>query len=264
MSLTSNFIHELTPSRPDLSEDAREGALWLQTIQRAIQGTFPTDLFDKALTVTADYLNSLPSYVEITDLETTPTGIKIVFDNNNYFTLTLNGGVLSNTLSMSNKQIKDLATPTDDTDAVNKKFIDDILSNIYPVGSLYMSSVGTLPATLAGIGTWGAYATGQALVGQGSYTDSAGTNQTFVAGSVTGVYEAELPEHDHKGYVGQRFERGGAATAAVLLDQTYSDGNVVDDVDNTIEAAPVTTKEGIAGATNVQPSMPIYVWKRLT
>ena len=41
------------------------------------------------------------------------------------------------------------------------------ISKIYPVGSIYLSTVATNPATLFGIGTWQALPAGRVLIGQG-------------------------------------------------------------------------------------------------
>lgn len=73
------------------------------------------------------------------------------------------------------------------------------LNKVYPVGSIYMSTVNTNPATLFGIGTWEAMPAGRVLLAQG--TSDLGT---FNAGSTGGEVNHtlswnEMPVHNHGG-----------------------------------------------------------------
>ena len=74
----------------------------------------------------------------------------------------------------------------------------DTMKKIYPVGSIYMSTVSTNPATLFGFGTWEAMPAGRVLLAQGK--SSWGT--TYNAGSTGGeathqLTVGELPSHNH-------------------------------------------------------------------
>ena len=67
----------------------------------------------------------------------------------------------------------------------------------YPVGSIYMSVVGTDPAELFG-GTWEAIAPGRVLIGAGEYSSSV----SYQAGTRGGVRErtlkeSNIPKHTH-------------------------------------------------------------------
>ena len=69
--------------------------------------------------------------------------------------------------------------------------------NAYPVGSIYMSVVGTDPAELFG-GTWEAIAPGRVLLGAGEYD----SKTTYTAGAKGGavrqfLHEINLPKHTH-------------------------------------------------------------------
>jgi hypothetical protein len=44
------------------------------------------------------------------------------------------------------------------------------INTVYPVGSIYLSTVATNPGTLFGIGTWSAYGAGRVLIGAGTGT----------------------------------------------------------------------------------------------
>ena len=68
---------------------------------------------------------------------------------------------------------------------------------VYPVGSIYMSVVGTDPAELFG-GTWEAIAPGRVLLGAGEYDSST----TYTAGQKGGavrqfLHEINIPKHTH-------------------------------------------------------------------
>ena len=74
----------------------------------------------------------------------------------------------------------------------------DTLKKVYPVGSIYMSTVSTNPATLFGFGTWEAMPAGRVLLAQGK--SSWGT--TYNAGSTGGeathqLTVGEMPSHNH-------------------------------------------------------------------
>lgn len=76
----------------------------------------------------------------------------------------------------------------------------DTMKKIYPVGSIYMSTVSTNPATLFGFGTWEAMPAGRVLLAQGK--SSWGT--TYNAGSTGGeathqLTVGEMPSHNHTG-----------------------------------------------------------------
>ena len=76
----------------------------------------------------------------------------------------------------------------------------DTMKKIYPVGSIYMSTVSTNPATLLGFGTWEAMPAGRVLLAQGK--SSWGT--TYNAGSTGGeathqLTVGKMPSHNHTG-----------------------------------------------------------------
>ena len=79
-----------------------------------------------------------------------------------------------------------------------KNNISETLKKVYPVGSIYMSTVSTNPATLFGFGTWEAMPAGRVLLAQGK--SSWGT--TYNAGSSGGeathkLTVGEVPSHTH-------------------------------------------------------------------
>lgn len=86
------------------------------------------------------------------------------------------------------------------TTAYVKNNVVEIIKKVYPVGSIYMSTVSTNPATLFGFGTWEAMPAGRVLLAQGK--SSWGT--TYNAGSTGGeathkLTVGEMPSHNHTG-----------------------------------------------------------------
>jgi hypothetical protein len=81
------------------------------------------------------------------------------------------------------------------------------LSTIYPIGSIYTSTVSTSPATLFGFGTWVNFGAGRVLISQdGTYPagSTGGAATVTSSGSVSGTVggtsltEAQMPKHFHQ------------------------------------------------------------------
>lgn len=80
--------------------------------------------------------------------------------------------------------------------------LDDLLTSIlqttlYPVGSLFMTTLNLDPNTILGFGEWSPYAVGRAIVGVGEAdsVDWTGGEEKGVANHV--LTEAQLPAHEH-------------------------------------------------------------------
>lgn len=151
------------------------------------------------------------------------------------------------------------------------------LSTIYPVGSIYMSTVSTSPATLFGMGTWVAIQ-GQFLIG---------VDGTYTAGSTGGAATKtlatdELPSHSHS--FSATSSSDGAHKHAVGVDAVSSAGsgkfgiNSPGDADG--DAGSLTNGTWSAGAHThtvsgtsgtagsgtafsiLPPYVAVYIWKR--
>lgn len=110
-----------------------------------------------------------------------------------------------------------LANTTDCTDTLKK---------VYPVGSIYMSTVSTNPATLFGFGTW-EQIQGRFLLGvSGSY--AVGT--TGGAETVT-LTTAQLPSHNHSGSTGSAGNHNHSASSSnVNISGTFGTGNTTPNI----------------------------------
>ena len=99
------------------------------------------------------------------------------------------------------------ATGTNTTQIATTAFVTAGIQAAYPVGSIYMSTVSTDPATLLGFGTWVAFGAGRVLISQiGTYPagTTGGAATVSASGSISGTVggtsltEAQMPKHYHQ------------------------------------------------------------------
>lgn len=158
----------------------------------------------------------------------------------------------------------------------------DTMKKIYPVGSIYMSTVSTNPATLFGFGTWEAMPAGRVLLAQGK--SSWGT--TYNAGSTGGeathtLTVGEIPSHNHTAstnttgnhHHGTVWTEGNYNVWGLYNSSTNHRGmGASNDYDN---ALPNTSTDGNHSHTvnisntgsnqshnNLQPYLVVYIWQR--
>jgi hypothetical protein len=139
------------------------------------------------------------------------------------------------------------------------------LATIYPIGSIYTSTVSTNPNTLFGFGTWVAFGAGRVLLGDGggyaagatggsadaivvSHTHSATTTSTD-SGHTHGISPGAWTDGGGK-VEGNSFSFGGKVTA------TQSSQAVI-----TSSTSISTTGSSGTGA-NLQPYVVVYMWNR--
>jgi microcystin-dependent protein len=138
-----------------------------------------------------------------------------------------------------------------------------VLDKVYPVGSIYISTVSTNPDALMfgdnGDTTWVAFGAGRVLVG----IDSSDTNFD-TAEETDGVKEVTLtkeqsglPAHTHylQYYsLSDGGDNGGAATGDDLRDNT---GN-----SQQLGTIAISGQDASQAHTNLQPYIVTYMWKR--
>ncbi|MFR1620641.1 phage baseplate protein [Megamonas funiformis] len=150
----------------------------------------------------------------------------------------------------------------------------DTMKKIYPVGSIYMSTVSTNPATLFGFGTWEAMPAGRVLLAQGK--SSWGT--TYNAGSTVG----ELPSHGHSASTNNVNQNGNIGWLQAGKDYDFSGvfatsyknhganvGNgestgVWNCIFDSTHSHNVTINNTGSNQShnNLQPYISVYIWKR--
>ena len=125
---------------------------------------------------------------------------------------------------------------------------------LYKVGDLYITTDTSNPATRLGYGTWQRYAEGRALVGFSSDVSSATPDWVKQIGNTYGSYThkltiEEMPRHNH--------------TTQLLLN---SDGGI-SSLENGGPATadfPSSFSGGDQPHNNVQPSIIVFVWRRVS
>lgn len=145
----------------------------------------------------------------------------------------------------------------------------DTMKKIYPVGSIYISTVSTNPATLFGFGTWEAMPAGRVLLAQGK--SSWGT--TYNAGSTGG----ELPSHNHSASTNTTGEHSHSVQCnAPHNDPVWSNGNILGRAETKYGINSYTTSNSgnhthniVINSTgegqahnNLQPYISCYIWQR--
>lgn len=136
----------------------------------------------------------------------------------------------------------------------------------WPVGSIFMSTTSTNPATLLGGGTWSAWGTGKVPIAIDTNDTDFNTVEKIGGSKTTTIAAANLPKHTHDmghhhdsdvtGAAGSggTFTRGqttGAATYARIA------GGVVDFAGNTGDGGFANTP-----MNTMPPYITCYMWKR--
>jgi len=137
------------------------------------------------------------------------------------------------------------------------------LNDVYPVGSIYLSVVSTNPATLFGIGTWGAFGTGRVLVGidpgDADFNVVEGTGGSKMVSGNTGAGGT-----DATGSSGT----GASGPPSSTFSSNAQNGDLADvPTSYHTHTGPAHTHTGPShrhtfSGNNVQPYIVCYMWKR--
>jgi len=172
-------------------------------------------------------------------------------------TSTLTGNVTAPTQSFSDNSTKVATTA----------FVQAALALIYPIGSIYSSTVSTNPNTLFGFGTWVAYGAGRVLIGQ----SGAGL---YVAGNTGGSADAIVVSHTHTATVTDPGHTHTLPQSTEAQGGGDNGGRATTDSGSTRTPtmSPNTATTGITVANsttgssgtnaNLQPYVVVYMWNR--
>ena len=157
-------------------------------------------------------------------------------------------------------------TGNNTTRAASTAFVQTAISvalqTLYPVGSIYTSTVSTNPATLFGFGTWVAFGAGRVMVGQ--------DGSSFVAGATGGSADAIVVSHTHTATVtdpGHLHTISANSGAYNGSDTPLGRGQQAASTQSTNTATTgisvSNTTEGVSGTNaNLQPYVVVYMWNR--
>jgi hypothetical protein len=157
------------------------------------------------------------------------------------------------------------------TGVTKKAAVSLFLEKAYPVGSIYINTVATNPATLFGFGTWVAFGAGRVPVGLDS------GNPQFDALEETGgalthvLSRPEMPGHTHiqDPHTHPTIQVQGSATPAItgthIVTSTATGGaSRATTAPELVNAATAVNQSSGGGLphNNVQPYVVVNMWKR--
>ena len=161
----------------------------------------------------------------------------------------------------------------------------DTMKKIYPVGSIYISTVSTNPSELFGFGTWEAMPAGRVLLAQGK-VETENYTHNFVAGETGGEFVhqltvGELPSHGHSASTNTANLTGNANSIGINYDEvsvsgiisknrgndyggTNNDHNKTGFLINASHSHTVTINSTGSNQAhnNLPPYLAIYIWER--
>lgn len=149
---------------------------------------------------------------------------------------------------------------------------ESILDAVYPIGSIYMSVSPTDPGSLFG-GTWEVWGAGRVPV-----SVDAKDKDFNAAGKTGGTKDAELPWHSHESFFGSQgpslveaMVGGNSSGVEVHKEGIAGIGEDADGYLITVSALDSrysandtarTSSAGKSNASNLQPYITCYMWKR--
>jgi microcystin-dependent protein len=211
-----------------------------------------------------------------------PYGAKVALVSNGTDIVVAENYMVSATLpspTLTGVPLAPTASPGTSTQQIaTTAFVTAGLAAAYPVGSIYMSTLATPPATLFGFGTWVPYGSGRVLISQdGTYP--AGTQG---GSATTTLIEANLPSHTHSAtftgtalgthdhYVGSNDSTAGYGGDAGNREfvQNYNAGNGPATYTNPISAGTPSGSVSVGNTgsgtsfSNLPPYIAVYMWNR--
>jgi len=143
---------------------------------------------------------------------------------------------------------------------------DADLSNVYPVGSIYISTVSTNPNTLFGFGTWVAYGEGRVLVGKeasGTFgTAGAEVGSETVDSSHTHSLSTGHARINNAGGVGGMLQRVSVPSWTPNARVSAGEGGYSTATTGGTALGGDTDSAGDETLDIVQPSIVVYMWNR--
>jgi hypothetical protein len=145
---------------------------------------------------------------------------------------------------------------TNTTQLSTTAFVTTALTVLYPIGSIYSSTVSTNPNTLFGFGTWVAYGAGRVLIGVGSGFTAAATGGSADAVVVSHTHSITDPGHNHSYSLAVGGSpQSGSATPCLT--------GVTPSTTGTASTGISVNTTGSSGTNaNLPPYVVVYMWNR--
>jgi len=160
---------------------------------------------------------------------------------------------------------------TNTTQLATTAFVQAALALMYPIGSVYTSTVSTNPNTLFGFGTWVAYGEGKVLIGVGTGFAAGATGGSADAIVVSHTHTATVTDAGHFHDIGNDIFQGSiygtvsSGTARNLAGYGNPPNSTNSGKTNTTTTG-VTVANSTTGASgtnaNLQPYVVVYMWNR--
>jgi len=215
----------------------------------------------------------------------TSNGTDIVVATNYMASATLPSATLSSPTMTGTPVAPTASAGTNTTQVATTAFVQtavtSTLTTIYPVGSIYTSTVSTNPNTLFGFGTWVAFGAGRVLLGDGggysagatggsadaivvSHTHTGSTSTASLTGGVYGISQSfGDPVGSPNGYTTGIFTKvNGIPTANTPISADTNDcGGFTIDASHSHTLSLNSTGSSGTNA-NLQPYIVVYMWNR--
>ena len=201
-------------------------------------------------------------------------GTDIVVATNYMASATLPSATLSSP-TMTGTPIAPTASAGTSTQQIaTTAFVSAALAAAYPVGSIYMATVNTSPATLLGFGTWVRYGQGRMPI---SADDSTYTLGSTGGAATTTLITANLPSHSHSATttstdaghthgssIGSGFiSNGGSESLAGGPNLSFGRPSTTASGNASITSTTTIGNTGSGtAATTISPYIAVYMWNR--
>ena len=201
-------------------------------------------------------------------------GTDIVVAENYMVSATLPNATLASPTLTGTPVAPTAAAGTNTTQIATTAFVTSGLQAAYPVGSIYMSTVSTPPATLFGFGTWVTFGTGRMLISQDGSTYTAGSTG---GSATTTLITANLPSHSHSATttstdaghthgssIGSGFiSNGGSESLAGGPNLSFGRPSTTASGNASITSTTTIGNTGSGTAvTTISPYIAVYMWNR--
>lgn len=209
---TVTFLSTLNSSLPRRGDLLKEGDAHIRNIKASLKTTFPN--FDSKVEASSVQLNALTTLAVVdTDGSTVNVGTGIEMEK-------------GHTIDMGGNKIINTGAATATTDALTFGSVGTAAAQIYPIGTLWVTTSDVDPTGIFG-GTWTkAFFAGRTVLGAGSLS-----GRNFGAGATGGLYahtlsNNEMPSHSHNGStLSVRIQDGGSHTHTVYEYTDPSNGH---------------------------------------